>query len=62
MALKDYATNDGYDVQMQTNVISHFLLTKDLFPLLKKSEQKYLSFTTFIKGFTNEAEAIKYRN
>ncbi|MCH2043652.1 MAG: SDR family NAD(P)-dependent oxidoreductase [Saprospiraceae bacterium] len=39
MALKDYATGDGYDVQMQTNVISHFLLTKDLFPLLKKSEQ-----------------------
>ena len=39
MALKDGATGDGYDVQMQTNVISHFLLTKELFPLLKKSEQ-----------------------
>lgn len=39
MALRDYATNDGYDVQMQTNVLSHFLLTKELFPLLKKSEQ-----------------------
>lgn len=39
MALKDYATDDGYDVQMQTNVISHFLLTKELFPLLKKSDQ-----------------------
>ncbi len=39
MALKDYATSDGYDVQMQTNVISHFLITKELFPLLKKSEQ-----------------------
>lgn len=37
MALKDQATVDGYDIQMQTNVISHFLLTKDLFPLLKKS-------------------------
>ncbi|MDW3193443.1 MAG: SDR family NAD(P)-dependent oxidoreductase [Cytophagales bacterium] len=39
MALKDGATGDGYDVQMQTNVISHFLLTKELFPLLKKSQQ-----------------------
>ena len=37
MALKDAATGDGYDVQMQTNVISHFLLTKELFPLLKNS-------------------------
>ena len=39
MALKDRATKDGYDVQMQTNVISHFLLTKELFPLLKKSSE-----------------------
>jgi NAD(P)-dependent dehydrogenase (short-subunit alcohol dehydrogenase family) len=39
MALADQATEDGYDVQMQTNVLSHFLLTKELFPLLKKSAQ-----------------------
>jgi NAD(P)-dependent dehydrogenase (short-subunit alcohol dehydrogenase family) len=39
MALKDQATLDGYDVQMQTNVISHFLITKELFPLLKKSKE-----------------------
>ena len=39
MALRDEATEDGYDVQMQTNVISHFLLTKELFPLLRKSQQ-----------------------
>ena len=39
LALKDQATGDGYDVQMQTNCISHFLLTKELFPLLKKSEE-----------------------
>lgn len=38
MALGDQATKDGYDVQMQTNCISHFLLTKGLFPLLLKSE------------------------
>ena len=39
MALKDQATTDGYDIQMQTNVISHFLITKELFPLLRKSEE-----------------------
>ena len=39
MALKDGATADGYDVQMQTNVLSHFLITKELFPLLKKSPE-----------------------
>ena len=39
MALKDQATLDGYDIQMQTNVISHFLITKELFPLLKKSKE-----------------------
>jgi len=38
MALPDQATTDGYDVQMQTNCISHFLLTKELFPLLLKSD------------------------
>lgn len=38
MALPDEATKDGYDVQMQTNCLSHFLLTKDLFPLLRKSD------------------------
>jgi NAD(P)-dependent dehydrogenase (short-subunit alcohol dehydrogenase family) len=38
MALPDQSTKDGYDVQMQTNVLSHFLITKELFPLLKKSK------------------------
>jgi len=39
MALTDQATTDGYDVQIQTNVLSHFLITKELFPLLLKSKQ-----------------------
>ena len=39
MALKDQATIDDYDIQMQTNVISHFLITKELYPLLKKSQE-----------------------
>ena len=38
MALEDVATKDGYDVQMQTNCISHFLLTKKLFPRLLESD------------------------
>ena len=35
MALSDLATGDGYDVQMQTNHLSAFLLAKELFPLLE---------------------------
>jgi len=37
MAVPDKITKDGYDQQMQTNHLSHFLITKELFPLLKKS-------------------------
>lgn len=36
MATPDRATVDGYDEQMQTNHLSHFLLTAELFPLLDK--------------------------
>ncbi|OLQ03660.1 putative oxidoreductase [Symbiodinium microadriaticum] len=34
MATPDKATKDGYDTQMQTNHLSHFLLAAELFPLL----------------------------
>lgn len=39
MAMEDKATKDGYDVQMQTNHLSHFLLTKELYPLLKRAAE-----------------------
>jgi len=39
MALDDYATGDGYDVQIQTNHLSHFLLTKELMPQLEKAAE-----------------------
>ena len=35
MGVPDTRTVDGYDVQMQTNHLSHFLLTRLLFPLLE---------------------------
>jgi len=39
MASPDDMTVDGYDKQMQTNHLSHFLLTKELFPLLQASSK-----------------------
>jgi len=39
MAVPDAATVDGYDVQMQTNHLSHFLLTSELWPLLTKASE-----------------------
>jgi len=39
MAIRDIPTVDGFDVQMQTNHLSHFLLTKELFSSLKNAEE-----------------------
>ncbi len=37
MALADTATADGFDVQMQTNHLSHFVLARELMPLLERA-------------------------
>jgi NAD(P)-dependent dehydrogenase (short-subunit alcohol dehydrogenase family) len=39
MAFADEATKDGFDVQMQTNHLSHFLLTSIVFPLLERGAE-----------------------
>lgn len=39
MALADQATTDGYDVQMRTNHLSHFLLTRELMPLVERAAE-----------------------
>lgn len=39
MAMPDEATVDGFDTQMQTNHLSHFLLTREVFPLLQKAAE-----------------------
>lgn len=38
-ALKDEATVDGCDTQMQTNHLSHFLLTAEVWPLLEQAAE-----------------------
>ncbi|OEU18907.1 NAD(P)-binding protein [Fragilariopsis cylindrus CCMP1102] len=42
MAVDDTITKtDGFEVQMQTNHLSHFLLTKELFPLILAGSKEY---------------------
>jgi NAD(P)-dependent dehydrogenase (short-subunit alcohol dehydrogenase family) len=55
MAAKDEATVDGCDTQMQTNHMSHFLLTAELWPLLVKAaslrgEARVVNQTSVARG------------
>lgn len=40
MALADTPTVDGFDVQMQTNHLSHFLLVRELMPALERAAER----------------------
>eukprot|EP00440_Ansanella_granifera_P047624 gb/GFBE01051586.1/.p1 GENE.gb/GFBE01051586.1/~~gb/GFBE01051586.1/.p1 ORF type:complete len:358 (+),score=95.95 gb/GFBE01051586.1/:1-1074(+) len=68
MAFKDKATEDGCDVQMQTNHLSHFLLTQICMPLLEKAaslrgEARVVNHSSALrlglvdKGFVNDLQA-----
>jgi len=68
MGFKDTATEDGYDIQMQTNHFSHFLLTQICMPLLEKAaslrgEARVVNHSSALrlglkdKGFVNELQA-----
>lgn len=39
MDFPDEATKDGFDIQMQTNHLSHFLLTKEMLPALQRATE-----------------------
>ena len=41
MAMPDEATEDGFDIQMQANHLSHFLLTAKLFGALQRGAQRH---------------------
>ncbi|GAX28137.1 hypothetical protein FisN_6Lh046 [Fistulifera solaris] len=56
MAFPDQATADGYDVQMQTNFLSHFLLTKELFPLLQNARTRHGS-----ARIVNHSSFVRFR-
>mmetsp|Transcript_17227 Transcript_17227/g.21981 ORF Transcript_17227/g.21981 Transcript_17227/m.21981 type:complete len:316 (+) Transcript_17227:303-1250(+) len=65
MALEDKATEDGYDVQMQTNQLSHFLLNKEIFPLLEKAAEKngearIVSHSSDARNFPHKHLKAKY--
>jgi NAD(P)-dependent dehydrogenase (short-subunit alcohol dehydrogenase family) len=60
MALEDKATKDGYDVQIQTNHLSHFLLTKELYPLLKRAKE--LRGSAVVANHSSEARSAQGKN
>lgn len=41
MGLTDQATADGFDIQMQANHLSHFLLTHEVWPLLEQAAARH---------------------
>uniref|UniRef100_A0A7S3Z824 Protochlorophyllide reductase n=1 Tax=Lotharella globosa TaxID=91324 RepID=A0A7S3Z824_9EUKA len=65
MAMPDNATKDGCDVQMQTNHLSHFLLTALVFPSLEKAanargDARVVSMTSLAKSSPNTPAEAKF--
>lgn len=59
MAVKDEATEDGCDKQMQTNHLSHFLLTSEVMPLLElaaasRGEARVVHHSSGARNYPNE--------
>lgn len=65
MAVKDEATADGFDTQMQTNHLSHFLLTAEVFPLLQtaarlRGEARVVNHSSGARKFPAQVVEQKY--
>jgi NAD(P)-dependent dehydrogenase (short-subunit alcohol dehydrogenase family) len=65
MALDDIATKDGFDIQMQTNHLSHFLITKNLYPLLRRAaelhgEARVVTHSSSARAGTKRVEGKYY--
>uniref|UniRef100_A0A0G4G9R3 Uncharacterized protein n=1 Tax=Chromera velia CCMP2878 TaxID=1169474 RepID=A0A0G4G9R3_9ALVE len=54
MALPYELTEDGYDVQIQTNHLSHFLMTALLWPLIKKTAEESPVYITQVSSALSE--------
>lgn len=66
-ASKDAATEDGCDIQMQVNHLSHFLLVSEIWPLLEKAvelggEARVVSVTSDGKDKPANKLAARYLN
>lgn len=65
MALKKEPTKDGYDVQMQTNHLSHFLLTSFLLSSLEQAastsgEARIVNHSSGARSMPREPMEAKY--
>lgn len=65
MGLPDQATDDGFDVQMQANHLSHFLLTHEVWPLLEKAaeqrgEARVVNHSSGARGKAGQPLIAKY--